>query len=148
MRDALKTWLVTQGISAEIEQDIPEWGRADEGAVLDVVYRDGAAGRVCIDVSITDGAQIARQGRPWRFVLERRERLKHTRYPGPGLRPFVVDVGGRWGREAVAWLRQVVRKLPEEDRSQAAQSCRSAVAMALQSQCAEQVCSAHSARGA
>ena len=145
IRDALATWLGEVGVSAETEQEVAEWHRQDSRAVLDVVYHDGVAGRVRMDVTVTDGAELARRGRPWRHTLERRERRKHLRYPGPSLRPFVVDVGGRWGREALAWLRQVLRRLPPDARSLAAQRCRAAVAVALQGECAEQVCRAFGA---
>jgi len=143
VRDALKEWLESIGVKADTEQEIPEWNQPDARAVLDIVYRDGASGRVCMDVSITDGAELARRGRPWRHVLERRERRKHRRYPGPGLRPFVIDVGGRWGREALAWLRQVLRRVPKDERGEAARNCRAGVAAALQTQCAVQFCTAH-----
>jgi len=143
VRDALKEWLASIGVKADTEQEIPEWNQPDARAVLDIAYRDGASGRVCMDVSITDGAELARRGRPWRHVLERRERRKHRRYPGPGLRPFVIDVGGRWGREALAWLRQVLRRVPKDERGEAARNCRAGVAAALQTQCAVQFCTAH-----
>ena len=96
-----------------------------------------------MDVSITDGAELARRRRPWRYALERRGRKKHRRYPGPGFRPFVVDVGGRWGREALAWLRRVLRRAERGERGEAARNCRAVVAAALQTQCVVQLCTAH-----
>ena len=47
---------------------------------------------MCLDVTITDGTEMARRGRPWRFVQQRRERKKHLRYPGPDLRRAARDL--------------------------------------------------------
>ena len=82
---------------------------------------------------------IAQSARPFEAALQRRERLKHRRYPFPGLVPFVLDVNGRWGAEAETWLRRVVGELPDAERNAARCALRSGVSLALQSQVAEQV---------
>ena len=102
---------------------------------------------VAVDVSVTDmAAKAAEGGNAWRHALARRERRKHNRYPGPELVPFVLDVRGRWGQEAEAWLRRVLRRTAAPaDRAEQADACRYAVAAALQAACAEQIASAHGA---
>ena len=107
--------------------------------MLDVVYFSGIQDRVCIDISIVDSVAVARQNRPFKPALQRREQLKHRRYPYPGLVPFALDINGRWGAEAETWLRRVVGELPDAERNTARCALRSAVSLALQSQVAEQV---------
>lgn len=41
IREALLGWLRERGVAAEREQEVPRWHRADERAVLDVVYQEG-----------------------------------------------------------------------------------------------------------
>ena len=131
-------------MGAEKEQEVPRWTTDEEKAVLDVVYSEGAAGLVALDVSVTNlVTKAARGGGAWRHALARRERKKHQRYPGPELVPFVMDVRGRWGREAEAWLRRAVRRCPAEERADKARECRYAVAVALQEHCAEQLGTCH-----
>ena len=141
IRDAVVQWLRGVGHRAQIEQTIPEWHSEQHGeAVLDIVYHRGLHGRVCLDVSLVhSAAEAAWHGRSFKAALQRRERVKHRRYPFPGLVPFVLDVNGRWGMEAETWLRRVLGDLPDSERSTARVSLRSAVARALHSQVAEQV---------
>ena len=83
---------------AQVEQTIPEWHSEQDGvAVLDVVYHRGLHGRVCLDISLVDSAAVAAVNRTYKVALQRRERVKHRRYPHPGLVPFVMDLNGRWG---------------------------------------------------
>ena len=70
--------------------------------------------------------------------LERHERKKHTRYPGPRLIPFVLDVRGLWGKEAFAWAHAMVRRQPKAERAAALQDLRWRVSHALQLAVAEQ----------
>ena len=101
---------------------------------------------VATDVTVTNIASGVEGGNAWRHTLARKERKKHLRYPGPELVPFCVDVRGRWGREAEAWLRRAVRRSPAEQRSEQIRACRYAVSFALQVAVAEQLCSCHGAR--
>ena len=121
------------------EQVIEGWETGDGQAVLDVVYHLGARGRTCLDVSLVDAANVARTGRNYKYVLRRREREKHLRYPHAGPVPFVLDNRGRWGAEAETWLRQVLSEVPEEERNDARRQLRATIAHALQGQIAEQV---------
>ena len=97
-----------------------------------MVYAGPAANTVKMDVSVVDGATTHRGVRQAKWCLARREKTKHNRYPGPGLVPFVLDTRGRWGQEATAWLRAVVRRVPQEVRAEAMAKCRYKVSVALQ----------------
>ena len=140
VRDAVALWLRDVGHHAQIEQVIPEWHtEADGTAMLDVVYHRSVHGRICLDVSVVDSVAVALNGRPFQAALQRREKLKHRRYPHLGLVPFVLDINGRWGAEAETWLWRAVGELAEPERITARCSLRSAVARALQSQVAEHI---------
>ena len=140
IRDAVARWLREVGHHALIEQTITEWHtEADGAALLDVVYHGSLHGRVCLDISLVDSVAVAQTGCPYRPALQRREKVKHRRYPFVGMVPFVLDINGRWGAEAETWLRRVVGELPETERSHARCSLRSAVARAFQGQVAEQI---------
>ena len=140
VRDAVALWLREAGHHAQVEQVIPEWqSDADGAAVLDVVHHRGLHGRVCLDISLVDSVAVAATNRTYRVALQRRERVKHRRYPFPGLVPFVLDLNGRWGAEAETWLRRTLGELPESERNAARMSLRSSVARALQGQVAEQI---------
>ena len=117
VRDTLATWLREDlGLSTHTEQEVPRWHTLRERAILDVVYAGPAANTVKVYVSFFDGATTHRGARQAKLRLARirREKTKHGRYPGPGLAPFVLDTRGRWGHEAVAWLRAVVRCIPQD----------------------------------
>mgnify|MGYP003324412637 CR=1 FL=1 len=141
VRDALHTWLADIGRNPRKEQEIPHWHTEKDCARLDIVLSDPRLGEVCIDVSVvttvTTGA-----GRGALRGIERRERMKHLRYPGRGLYPFVLDVRGKWGREAHALVQAMVGSLPKEKRADAVRSCRRAIAVALQTGVAYQIHSA------
>ena len=98
-------------------------------------------GEVCIDASVvttvTSGA-----GRGVLRGIQRRGRMKHLRYPGRGLYPFVLDVRGKWGREAHALVQAMVGCLPKDKRADAVRSCRRAIAVALQTGVANEIHSA------
>ena len=111
-------------------------------AILDVVYAGPAANTVMMDVSVVDGATTRRGVRLAKWCFARWEKTKHNRYPGPGLVPFVLDTRGKWGHEATAWLRAVVRRVPQESRAEAMAKCRYKVSVALQRGVADQIWSA------
>ena len=71
--------------------------------------------------------------------IERREKRKHLRYPGRGLYPFVVDVRGKWGREARALVQAMAGSLPRGKRADAIITCRRRIAVALQTGVANQI---------
>ena len=136
IRDVLAEWLKSQGIGANTEQSVPEWDTPREQARLDVAYFDSRHGERFIDVAVL--AAHTHKGLAAQIRLERHERKKHTRYPGPRLIPFVLDVRGLWGKEACAWARAMVRRLPKADRAAALQDLRWRVSQALQLAVAEQ----------
>ena len=143
IRDTLADWLRDDlALAAQTEQEVPRWHTQRERAILDVVYAGPSANTIKMDVSVVDGATTHRGVRQAKWCLARREKAKHTRYPGPGLVPFVLDTRGRWGHEATAWLRAVVRHIPHETRAEAMAKCRYRVSVALQRGVAGQVWSA------
>ena len=148
LRDVLVEWLREHGTHAVPEQVVPQWSRPrpraapgdlPEAARLDVSYHHRELGQVFLDVSVVDSVAAAQQGAAHTTVLEVRERRKHNRYPGPNLYPIVMDVRGRWGAEAEAWLKRQLRSLPERARAAARQLLRTRLALALRSQVAEQI---------
>ena len=70
-------------------------------------------------------------------AVERREKMKHSRYPGTGLYAFCLDVRGRWGREAHAFVQSMAGSLSKEERAAAMKCCRKRVSEALQTALAE-----------
>ena len=136
VRDTLVGWLREQDLHAETEQHIPAWDVAGLRAVLDVAYIDKQLGARHVDVSFV--ASITHGGVDAGVRLARREKAKHTRYPGPTMVPFVLDVRGRWGNEAQAWARDVLREHDPEERQRRLQDLRWRVAKALQGAVAEQ----------
>ena len=54
----------------------------------------------------------------------------------------MLDVRGKWGREAHALVQAMVGSLPKEKRADAVRSCRRAIAVALQTGVANQIHSA------
>merc|ERR1712078_127359 len=138
---ALFTWLEHIGRSPHKEHEVPRWNTASERARLDIVLSDPRLGEVCIDVSIVT-TETTGAGRGVLRGIERRERMKHLRYPGRGLYPFVLDVRGKWGRETHALVQAMVGSLPKEKRADAVRSCRRAIAVALQTGVANQIHSA------
>ena len=135
IRDELRDWLKAQGVGASTEQAVPAWDTPRERAVLDVAYMDSVRGARFSDVAVL--AAHSHRGVPAQTRLERHERKKHVRYPGPHLVPFVVDVRGRWGKEAQAWARAMILRLPAEDRALAMQDLRWRISRALQIAVAE-----------
>ena len=91
------------GRSPKLEQEIPRWNTSEERARLDIVLSDARLGEVCVDVSAV-ATETTDVGRGVLRAIERRGRRKHIRYPGRGLHPFVVDIRGKWGKEAHAFV--------------------------------------------
>ena len=141
VRDALGEWLSDIGRSPKYEQEVPRWNTSAERARLDIVLSDARLGQVCIDVSVV-ATDTSEAGRGVLRGIERRERRKHIRYPGRGLYPFVLDVRGKWGKEAHALVQAMVGGLPRDKRADAIRSCRRRIAVALQTGIANQIHSA------
>ena len=72
-------------------------------------------------------------------VSRRAERTKHERYPGPELVPFAVEVGGRLGTEARAFLLNETRLLPRDMQTRELQRAYRVVSCALQVEVARQL---------
>ncbi|MDA8583817.1 hypothetical protein N9L68_06270, partial [bacterium] len=123
------------------EQEVPRWNTSAERARLDIVLSDARLGQVCIDVSVV-ATDTSEAGRGVLRGVERRERRKHIRYPGRGLYPFVLDIRGKWGKEAHALVQAMVGGLPRDKRADAIRSCRRRIAVALQTGIANQIHSA------
>ena len=141
VRDALGRWLEEIGKHPRIEQLVPKWNTADSLARLDVALTDERIGQVCVDVSVVASVRPG-VGRAALKAIERRERSKHRRYPGAGLYPFVLDVRGRWGREAHAFVQTMTGSLPKAERAAAIRNCRRLISVALQNGIANQFHSA------
>ena len=126
--DRLRDWLAAllrrvlgPGAGVTTEQYVLAWDRVgDDGKVeharLDVTYVVGGR-RVYLDVAVvtarsadvpTQRAQGARDG----AAADREEDSKRRRYPGPDLRPFVVEALGRLGGDATALLRELAPAEP------------------------------------
>ena len=103
---------------------------------MDVSYTDPDKGTCYLDVAVLAAAHQV--GVEASVRLERHERKKHTRYPGGTLVPFILDVHGRWGREAAAWARTLVSKYPEEERRDMLMELRWRISRTLQLQVGEQ----------
>ena len=141
VRDALLAWLHSIGKLERKEQEMPKWNTPQESARLDIVCTDARLGEVAVDVSLVNTVFPGANHRAG-HAIERRERMKHGRYPGPGLFPFVLDIRGRWGREAHAFVQSMVGSLDKKDRATAMRDCRSAISRALQTLAAEQLLTA------
>jgi hypothetical protein len=146
IRDTLRDWMNSQKRHTTIEQHVPKWDRTDDRAILDLAYTEPTGDQVYMDVSVVAAAirNSDGDGKP----LARRERTKHSRYPGSGMVPFVVDVRGRWGKEAQAWLRGVLKNYGVTERATAVLECRHMVSQALQVAVAEQCLRSSLSRGA
>ena len=147
IRDWLAAWLrEVTGREVLTEQFVPKWDTRDqEGrlrrAKLDVCFDDAQGRRVYADIAVTDSATTclqdlrARAKRNGVAAAEHEDR-KRVRYPGPDLRPFVIESMGRAGKGANAFLRAF---LPEdaEDRAAALGAARQSLAVLVQTGNAE-----------
>ena len=93
-----------------------------------------------------DGAVPQPRGRKAKHALARREQVKHARYPGLGLIPFVLDTRDRRGMKAQSWLLNATRPLDAQERGEAMGHCRAVVSNALQHGVAEQLLSGYTLR--
>ena len=140
VKEALAEWLIEMHGSdaVAIEQHIPAWDRqtpeGPELAILDVVVTS-PAGRVAIDVSITDvssdGTRAPARAKNAGLAARARELEKHRRYPGRGLVAAVLETGGLAGKELHAFLRAHADSDPAV-RSGQLQDIRQRLAVALQ----------------
>jgi hypothetical protein len=102
-------------VAVDTEKVVPKWHRIRNGvaeeAVLYISYVHGGR-RVYVDVAVvtvmtTDGcrrgARAARDG----AAAAAEEDDKRRRYPGPVVRPFVLEAHGRLGEDAMAFLREL-----------------------------------------
>ncbi len=131
IRDAIAAWLP----NGQTEQAVPKWDKPDKKAILDVAYTNHQGHETFVDTSIVAAAPMGPEAVK---ALQRRESSKHTRYPGPGLVPFAIDVRGRWGKEAQAWARATARHFFGEEAVDKLHELRYAVSQALQVGTAEQ----------
>ena len=136
LRDGVHDWMQTIEIAPRKEQNVPEWDTPEERAVLDLVYRNPTRVIEYLDVSVI--AAATRTSASAAQLLARREQIKHKRYPGENLIPFVVDIRGKWGREAIAWSKGMLRPLMPEERAEAAHRLRWEVAKAVSMAVGEQ----------
>ena len=105
------------GIPVQTEQAVPAWDKPGERAVLDIAYFDAQGTQRYLDLAVIAARTHASVAPDIR--LERHERYKHRRYPGPALVPFVIDVRGAWGSEARAWLKTIKPQLQVDDKTAA-----------------------------
>ena len=123
---------------------ITRWNCPTKGkAILDFVYTDPEEGEVCIDISVTETTCLAGNASRANFVA-RREREKHNRYPGPELTPVVLDTRGRWGHEALTWVKRVCRLTNVENYNDAVADLQYVMSCALQTMVANQIITASS----
>ena len=143
LRDALFEWLRLSDLAPRREVHVPAWDRPEgERAILDVQYRHPNTQALCyLDVSVV--AAATRCPHRAETLLKRREGIKHLRYPGELLTPFVVDVRGAWGVEAVRWGKDLLKFLPCEDKAAHLWRLRWFVAKALHLSISDQVHSCH-----
>ena len=116
---------------------MPAWDTPRERAILDIAYNDAVAGRRYIDLAIIAGSTHVNVAPDVR--LARHEKYKHRRYPGPALIPFVVDVRGAWGAEALAWLKDIKPQLRVADKDAAIAALKYRLAAFIQSSVADAV---------
>ena len=116
-RDVFAKWMRDVGIPVQTEQAVPAWDKPGERAKLDIAYFDAQGTQRFLDLAIIASRAHASVAPDVR--LERHERYKHRRYPGPALVPFVIDVRGAWGSEAQAWLKTIKPQLLVDDKNTA-----------------------------
>jgi len=130
VRDWLAAWVAkVGGRTALTEQFVPGWDRRARGpdgrerierAKLDVAFDNASGRRVYVDVAIVEAStpdgherrqRAARDGAAAAAAAEDRKR---TRYPGPGLTPFVIEYLGRLGESADELLYSLAPTDPAE----------------------------------
>ena len=136
-RDCVIAWMREMGLHPHKEQRVPAWDTARASAILDIAYLDAKTGTRYLDIAIVSGGTHANL--PAATRIARHEQHKHTRYPGPALVPFVIDVRGMWGSEARAWLRDVKPQLSSPDPEEAIRLLKYRLSACIQGAVAEQV---------
>ena len=136
-RDTLAKWMREVGIPVSTEQQVPTWNKPNERAVLDIAYYDAQGRERYLDLAVI--APHNGRSLPPAVRLERHERTKHRRYPGPALVPIVIDVRGAWGPEARAWLKTIRPQLPVDDKPAAIATLQWRLAASIQSAVADAV---------
>ncbi len=124
------------GKDPNTEQEVPGWAIEDVNARLDIVFHDPTFGNVAVDVSVVNTDLPCRKALS---AIQRREKAKHKRYPFRGLFAFVVDVRGRWGKQARDLVQRVGAALPQDERVEASAQCRAIVSRVLQTSVANQI---------
>ena len=104
---------------------------------MDVAYHDVVQGCRYVDLAILAGSTHVNVAPDVRVA--RHEQVKHKRYPGPALVPFVVDVRGTWGVEALAWLKDVKPQLQVPNKEAAAAVLKYRLAASIQSSVADAI---------
>ena len=136
-RDVLFNWLKDMGLHPWREQAVPAWDTPKKKAILDIAYCDPRMGVRYIDIAIT--AANVHADVPPDIRIQRHERFKRRRYPGPPLIPFVIDIRGAWGKEAIAWIKDLKPFLNTEDKNAAIASLRWRLSASLQSAVADAI---------
>ena len=129
IRDVVARWCK----GAKTEQSVPKWTTQEEKAILDVAYSNNKGHQMFVDVSVVAGERANTIN-----MMMRREAAKHKRYPGAGMAPFVVDIRGRWGKEAQAWARAACQEFYPDDIIEQMKKLRYEVSNALMVGVAEQ----------
>ena len=152
IRDWLGAWMLEDSARSILtEEYVPRWDRRDEEgrlvrARLDACFSDAQGRQVYVDVAVTDSVTAclqdlrarARKNGVAAASLEDRKRL---RYPGPDLRPFVVEAMGRLGASANALLKAYV-PADAEDRTSFLGAARQSLSVLVQTGNAELILSA------
>ncbi len=138
LRNKLGQWLADSvGATVAYEQAVARWTTASRTAVLDLQVTLPSGASLLIDITVAEansrneGVQRRRLGAEGAHILER-AREKHRTYSGDGLVAFVLGSAGRFGDEAVSFLRQAARELPAEDRADSLKEIRRELNVALQ----------------
>ena len=134
VRDALCTWAekllpYAPRTEQQLSGDPPGDAELDDDEdlsspdnVLDIAWYD-EAGLKAVDIVITnpvreDAAKTRMAARTPGAMAARAERAKHRRYPEVSLVPFAIESMGRWGEEALAWVRAVANQADPATASQ------------------------------
>ena len=152
VRDWLAAWIAEQsGQVVSTEQYVPRWELVEEDgnivrARLDVVFQDNQARTVYADVAIVAASTVclptrrARAARNGEAAAKAEDGMR-LRYPGPNLMPFVVELLGRPGQDAISLLRSFAPTDPGE-RSEVLGKAWQTLSVLIQTAHAEQLLSA------
>jgi hypothetical protein len=152
VRDWLAGWIAAMSSqTVSTEQFVPTWDKVREDgtilrARLDVVFQDTQARTAYADIAIVAASSVCSSLKRARAARDgaaaaRAEDGKRMRYPGPNLVPFVIELLGRPGADAIALLRSFAPRDPME-RSEALGKAWQALSVQIQIAHAEQLLSA------